>query len=202
MDENMQNSNPARMHDEKTYMMGYLVIGIMCALAIVLSIIGLANYSLMASAVAVIMLAVVFMLEGGTMVRFFRLSHRKRETGAQTVELSAEIVAGVAGLVLGIMAIMGYIPITMISIAVIVYGAALILGAAFAPTFGAVGTKLERQSTFEILTGVAGLTLGILAVIGIYPLILSLVAIIVLSLGAFMTENTLKNQAEHIYIHR
>lgn len=198
----MENPNPSVMREEKTYLWGYLGVGIMSAIAIVLSIIGLANYSLMASAVAVIMLAVVFMLEGGTMVRFFQLSHRKRENNMQTAELNAELVGGIAGLVLGILAVMGYIPITMISIAVIIYGAALILGSAFAPTLGTVGTRMEGQSAFEILTGVAGLILGILALIGIYPLVLCLVAIIVLSLGAFMTENTLKNKVAHLYIHR
>ncbi|HBG25527.1 MAG: hypothetical protein A2Y10_05265 [Planctomycetes bacterium GWF2_41_51] len=194
--------NTPEMREEKAYLWGYVSVGILCAVAVVLSIIGLANYSLLASAVAVIMLAIVFLLEGGTMVRFFQMSNRKRESGMQTVELSAEVIGGVAGLVLGILALIGYIPVTLIAIAAIIYGAALILGSAFAPTLSSAGAGVDRQSTFEILIGVAGLTLGILAILDINPLVLSLIAIIILSLGAFMTETTLKNKVSRLYLHK
>jgi hypothetical protein len=194
--------NPTSMREERPLFMGYIVVGILCAIAIALSIIGLASYSLLFSAVTVIVLAAAFLLEGGSMVRFFQMSNKPSESSVETFELSAEVIGGAAGLVLGILALAGILPVTLISVSAIVYGAALILGSAFAPRFETQQMGTAGKTSFEILVGIVGIILGILALLKISPLVLSLIAMIVLSVGTFLTETTLKNTASKIYIHK
>lgn len=199
---NGTSENLREMPRERRASGPWLSVGILCALAIALSIIGLARYSLMVSAVAAIILAVAFLIEGGSMARFFRTEHREIETPTERLEISSEIIGGAAGLVLGILALLNMIPVLLISIAALVYGAALTLGSALAPHLARPReAPYERTPVgIETLTGIAGLVLGILAVIGIRPLVLSLVAFIVLSFGAFLTENTIRNETSRSYV--
>jgi len=194
MDEN--KINPTVTRQEVPYnIMGYAVVGILCAIAIVLGIIGLIRYSIMISAITVIVLGAAFLLEGGSMVRYFQDTRRKTESPIQTFEMSAEIIGGLAGLILGILALANILPITMIAIAAIVYGGALIFGAAFTP-YLEEKTELTGTTSFEIIVGIAGVILGVLALLNVSPLVMCLLALIVLAVGTFMTETTLKHKAE------
>lgn len=201
--ENPNNPNPTIMREERPYFGYFASVGILCALAIALSIIGLASYSLLIAALTVIVLAIAFLLEGSSMVRIFRWNKERKETAMETFELNAEVLAGAAGLVLGLLALINIMPIVLISIAAIVFGTALIFGSAITPHFEETReTRIRGPVAFEIIIGAAGLVLGILAILRINPLVLSLVALMVLSFGAFMTENTLKNKVSRLYAHR
>ncbi|MEN6385077.1 MAG: hypothetical protein ABFD79_07740 [Phycisphaerales bacterium] len=193
--------NPTITRDERPIFMGYIIVGILCAIAIALAIIGLASYSLLVSSITVIVLAAAFLLEGSSMVRFFHYSTRPSESSIETFELSAEVIGGAAGLVLGILALANILPVTLIAVSAIVYGAALVLGAAFTPHFESQEVRTGKTS-FEILIGIVGVILGIMALMGINPLVLSLIAMIVLAFGTFMTETSLKNSVSKIYIHK
>lgn len=191
------NVNPTVPREDRVNFMGYAIVGILCAAAIILGVIGLIRYSIIVSGLTVIVLAIAFLLEGGSLLRFYHVAPRRTETTMQTFEISAEVMGGAAGLVLGILAMTNIVPITLISVAAIVYGASLILGAA--SHYGErPGTDTGRVS-FEILIGVAGIVLGILALLNINPLTMGLIAMIVLSFGTFMIETTLKNRAADMY---
>jgi hypothetical protein len=106
--------------------------------------------------------------------------------------LSAEALAGIAGVVLGILALLGIMPETLCAVALIVFGGGLMLGSMARGRFnstsaahyaGAVSSTamraFEEATTVaaggDVLIGIGAVVLGILALLGIYPLTLVLV---------------------------
>ncbi len=101
-----------------------------------------------------------------------------------------EAIAGIAGLVLGIIGLCGVMPSWMASIAIIALGAGLILqGASVAARYYSLLDETGRDDASqaelggglgaEIVGGGAGIVLGILALAGVYPHVLVPVAAIV-----------------------
>ncbi|HLH47970.1 MAG TPA: hypothetical protein VKV96_01405, partial [Roseiarcus sp.] len=101
-----------------------------------------------------------------------------------------EAAGGVAVVVLAILGLANVAPLTLVSVAVIVVGAALLMQAAaqsaeFARMVTATDTgeftvaDLAGGVTVEYLTGSAGIVLGILALLGIASVTLVAVALIV-----------------------
>jgi len=106
----------------------------------------------------------------------------------------AEAGGGGGALVLGILGLIGLLPLTLAAVATILVGAGLTLGGGTLagryarllsrsvedPAADAVATGMA----FESICGVAGIALGVLAVLGISPLTLLAVATIVLGAAA------------------
>jgi hypothetical protein len=103
--------------------------------------------------------------------------------------ITAEFLAGVAGIVLGILALLRIAPMTLMSVAVITYGGTLLLTSGESVWLNAFGKENElvyqlRRSMglaaagAQVLVGLAGLVLGILGVIGILPIMMILVALL------------------------
>jgi hypothetical protein len=97
--------------------------------AVVLSILGLVRvFPTYLAAIATIGLGVMLLFESASVV--FRSYELLSEAGAiEAVDASevsravtAELLAGVAGLVLGILALVGVVPLTLMAVAVITYG--------------------------------------------------------------------------------
>src|SRR5207248_1763230 len=110
--------------------------------------------------------------------------------------ITAEFLAGAAGVALGILAILGVVPMVLLPAAIIVFGAALLLSsgaraclnslAVARPGMHEIARHVAREAVFaaagaQALIGLSGVILGILALVGFSPLILTLVAL--LSLG-------------------
>jgi hypothetical protein len=106
--------------------------------------------------------------------------------------ITAEFLAGAAGIALGILSILGIVPMVLLPAAIIVYGAALLLSsgatarlnslAAARPEVHEIARHVAREAVFaaagaQVLIGLSGVILGILALVGFTPLILSLVAL-------------------------
>lgn len=170
------------------------------AAAVVLAIIGLAG------GLPVAMMSIATIVLGGAILldsiaiagRYERLV---RDTWGGDVRvskarlgtgLSAEALAGIAGVVLGILALLGSMPETLCAIALIVFGGGLMLGSMARRRFNATSTAhygagagdtamraLEEATSVaaggEVLVGIGAVVLGILALLGIYPLTLVLV---------------------------
>jgi hypothetical protein len=173
--------------------------------AVVLAILGLAGLLPAEMArVATIVVGAALLFEGGSLVS--RFSKVLSETDGEilgTAEIgggvTVELVGGLAGVVLGILALMGVVPMTLMSVAVIVFGAALLLATGTtsrlnALTYQGAGSQqtqthhqLAREavaaaSGVQLLLGLGAITLGILALVGITPITLVLVGF--LSVGA------------------
>lgn len=156
--------------------------------AIALAIVGLAGViSVTVAAIATIIVGASLLIEGGTAgVTYRQLASRPGESEAQATELSrgvtSEFLGGMAGIVLGILALFGESSAVLMSVAVLVFGAALLLSSASTSQLSLLSGTAAPATGGQVLTGLAAVVLGILAIIGIQPLILVLVAL--LSLGA------------------
>lgn len=115
-----------------------------------------------------------------------------RETQA-VLEIGAsgsiiEALAGIGAIVLGILGLVGIVPTVLAAVATIVVGAALVVQGAgmvarYARLISGAGTPVQVETassglSVEILGGVAGIILGILALINIHSLPLMAVATI------------------------
>ncbi len=129
----------------------------LCAVAgIVLAIIGLAGASRFFDAIADIVVGAAFLFEVWTL-----MARGQHERG-----LWAERVAGWAGVVLGILALLHLAPTVLAPIAVIVFVAGLIFGMGL----------LSRAA--RVVVGVCAVVLGILALIQLDPRTLTLIGLI------------------------
>lgn len=102
---------------------------------------------------------------------------------------SAEFLAGGAGVVLGLLSLIGVEPVTLTAAAVITFGGALVLGSAgrlgaARPEEGAIASRevMQAASGAQVLVGLGAVALGIIALVGIAPETLALAAL--LSVGA------------------
>jgi hypothetical protein len=165
---------------------GSLVLGI-------LGLIGLLPQVL--DSIAVIAAGVALLIGGAAIVaRYSNLAGlpQSRKVGAGGMEVVA--FAGVAGVALGILALLGVAAETLLSIAPIALGAALIVESSALTRLDAAISKVSSKSDIEvvnvasgsdIVVGIGGMVLGILALSGVDPLTLSLIAM--LSIGAAIT---------------
>jgi hypothetical protein len=165
---------------------GALVLGI-------LGLIGLLPQVL--DSIAVIAAGVALLIGGAAIVaRYSNLAGlpQSRKVVAGGMEVVA--FAGVAGVALGILALLGVAAETLLSIAPIVLGAALIVESSALTRLDAAISKVSSKNDIEvvnvasgsdIVVGIGGMVLGILALSGVAPLTLSLIAM--LSIGAAIT---------------
>jgi hypothetical protein len=178
--------------------------------AVVLSIIGLVGlFPTPLAAIAVIALGVMLLSEGASIM--FRAYALLAEAGAgETAAVSdvsraitAEFLAGVAGVVLGILALVGIVPLMLMAVAVITYGGMLIVtsGGSIGFDWPAIGDnevvrRLVRSlrgvaADAQLLAGLAGVVLGILALVGIKPLTLVVVALLAIGASALLRSSAL-----------
>jgi len=116
--------------------------------------------------------------------------------------LGIGFMAGVAGIVLGILALIGYQPAILIPSAIIALGSSLVLGSGFTARLDAMALEATgehphlRDLGYETiaaafgmksLMGLGAIVLGILALLGFHTMILSLVATLALSFTFFAT---------------
>jgi hypothetical protein len=164
--------------------------------AVVLSILGIVGmFQNDLAAIAVIGVGVILLFQGANVVlRYTELLYEAGATGkAHAAEVSrgitTEFLAGVAGIVLGILALLRIVPLTLMSVAVITYGGALLLTSGESIWVSSFSTENEvvRQLMHsvslaaaggQVLVGLAALVLGILGLVGIAPITMILVALL------------------------
>jgi hypothetical protein len=185
--------------------------GIGAIATIALAIIGLAGvFADIVAPVATIVIGAVLLMEGvlaGAAVR--RLSSQgvsARQTGMGS-GVTAGFFGGLAGIVLGILALFrtapGASPDILLAVAVLVYGAALLIGG------GTIVRTLQFQNqttaqdmsgatiatgSGSMLIGLATVVLGILAIIGLVPMTLILIGLLSLGAGALFSGSTVSSE--------
>jgi hypothetical protein len=179
------------------------------AAAIVLAILGLLGVLPTALAsIASIAIGVGLIVAGGAIAaRYERVLAAPETTTARREVVGGmgmEAFAGVAALVLGILALLGVSPITLLSISAIAAGAGLLMASGSMArleslvrweTAHDVESKLRdtvyAASGSEVLIGVGALVLGILALTGTDPLTLVLVALLSIGASLLVSGSTL-----------
>ncbi|MGH6812852.1 MAG: hypothetical protein ACREDM_11110 [Methylocella sp.] len=185
---------------------------------IVLAILGLAGLApIMMIGIATIIFGAALLIQGGTMLSEYARIIFPRGARAYSVDqfggnsLSAVFLVGAAGIVLGLLALLG-IHALLASIAVIAFGTALVLSSnsvwhlhvlkhavatAESPSSPLAGSEIlasemaSGSAGIQALTGLAAIVLGILAVAGADPIVLTLVALLALGATLIMSGSTL-----------
>jgi len=203
---------------QEAAMYGGVVDAIGGIATVILAIVALSgvNQSLLGG-IAVIVFGAALLIQGGTMLaEYTKLTVPSGMAG--TVEeftggggLSALFLVGAAGIVLGVLALIGISSQTLTAVAVIGFGSALLLSsnsvwhlyrakqacyqsAAPRTIWGAEFLASEMASgsaVLQCLSGLAAIVLGILAVTGTNPGVLSLVGLLVLGATVLLTGSTL-----------
>jgi hypothetical protein len=151
--------------------------------AAVLCIIGLAGGApLWLTAIATIILGVALLVEGGGLVtQHRRYFSQSSEAVADVGRTSSESIAGIAGIVLGILSLIGLAPHVLLPVSLIVFGGGLLMGMSPELRGGLSGTG-------HALVGCGGVVLGILALVGVYPVVLTLIGLLAVS-GALLLSS-------------
>ena len=212
----------ARREDQTTAKViatGTLAEGIAGAGAMVLAILGLVGIlPLLMLYVATIAVGAALLFEGGAVSgRVATMLGSENRSRAELAEIgtgmSAEFLAGVAGVVLGVLALLGIAPITLVSIAAIVYGGALVLGSSATARINSLTFNRYEGSTaraaaqeaivaasgVQILVGIGAIVLGIMSLIGILPLTLLLVSMLMLGFADILSGGAIGGRVLSIF---
>jgi hypothetical protein len=198
MDMTVETITPAQFHEharqwEHTTWTTELLLACGVVVLSILGIVGLFPMDL--AAIAVIGLGAILLFEGANVVlRYGELLYEASPSSKVHAEevsrgITAEFLAGVAGIVLGILALLRIVPMTLMAVAVITYGGTLLLTSGESVWLNSFGKENElvyqlRHSMglaaagAQVLVGLAGLVLGILGLIGIAPTTMVLVALL------------------------
>lgn len=187
---------------------GSVTEGIGAIGTIILAIIGLAGvFANIVAAVATIVIGGVFLMEGvwgSAAARRLSQFQGIRPTLGVANGVTAGFFGGLAGIVLGILALFRAGPGTttdmLIAVAVLVYGASLLVGGGALSRLTAfpshdAGTASMAMGSGSLLVGLAAVVLGILAVIGLVPMTLVLVALLSLGGGALFSGSSIYSEA-------
>ncbi len=162
----------------------------------ILALVGLLPEALLA--VSTIVIGGAFLMASGSIASRFnwivaQMTGKSAETAEMALGMTVEFLGGVAGIVLGVLSLLGLIPFILLPIAAIVFGFTLLFGiaaktrlneleaqcgAAHGTVRGAVREAVSAASGIQIMFGLAAVTLGIVALVGFVPLTLTLVAML------------------------
>lgn len=181
--------------------------------AVVLAILGLSGAMPRSlAAIATIALGVALLAQGGAMAS--QWSRLAREAGGYREEpridlggsVAAETFGGAAGVVLGVLSLLGILPGVLLPVALLVFGGTLLLGSRVTVDLSSVTDTQGRRvpmtreaalgaTGLQSLAGVAGLVLGILSLVGTSPLTLVLVGLLALSAAVLLSGSAATTQA-------
>ena len=201
---------------------GSLIGGIAGAAAVILAIIGLGNVMThLMIPLAIIALGASFLLEGGTIAARFSDLLTETSKGRTIVPrlsagLTAEVVGGITGAILGLLALMNVSPLTLIPVAFTVYGVTLVFGSGVAAwlesllmsrsgeqeKIGRVAHEaVEVSAGVQLILGMASVILSILSLAGIYPPVLNLVAVLSVGFAVMLNGTAVSARMRSIMYH-
>lgn len=164
-------------------------------------------------ATATIVFGAALLIEGTSIVTDYAnvLSSVAGAAGIQvgTGGIAAVFLSGITGIILGILALLGINPFVLISVAVIVFGSALVLSSGammnlhmFKARLGGefvMASAVTGTAGAQALAGIAAIVLGILAVAGTATATLTLVALLVLGAALLATGNGMNNAMMSVF---
>ncbi|HLH11853.1 MAG TPA: hypothetical protein VKV77_08245 [Methylovirgula sp.] len=189
---------------------------------VVLTILGLAGVAPdFLAAIATIIFGVGLLLYGAAAVAEVGRMFSGYSEGQTVVELAASglstiFLAGAAGIVLGILALIGKVPVSLVAISAIGYGGALIISSNFtrrlrmltvASSEETVLTRFVQESASEsaglqVIAGLASIVLGILVLAGIAPVVLVLAALLELGCFAILSSASVASSLVQTFVGR
>jgi hypothetical protein len=188
--------------------------GVAGAGAIVLAILGLVGVlQFYMIGIAIILVGAALIMEGGAVTS--RLAHAMHEATAGRVQLaelgggvSIEFLGGIAGIALGILGLAGVMSNVLWPIAAIVFGGAHVFGSGVTARIRTfrfseepehvqrmAGEAVRGAADVQAFIGLNGVALGILALIGFVPMILTLVAILAFGFADLLRGPSITSRA-------
>ncbi|WP_246756940.1 hypothetical protein [Bradyrhizobium neotropicale] len=169
---------------------------------------------MMLAAIATIIFGAALLIQGGTMLTEFTKMTAPPGTAEAFVGEgghSALFLVGAAGIVLGVLSLIGIAPLTLTGAAIIAFGSALLLSStsvwrlyrakqasyragAIRTSSGAeflAGEMAASSAVLQSVSGLAAIVLGILAATGTNSSMLTLVGLLVLEATVLLTGSTL-----------
>lgn len=187
---------------------------------IVLAILGLAGViPTYMVAIATIVAGAGLLFGGGSIASQMSYLHAHSASDAKYAKLrggmSAEFVAGLGAIVLGILALIGIAPVTLLPVAAITFGGGLLIGAGATerlnefPAFAGEHSREEAWSRevastavgAQVMVGLAALALGILGLIGTSWMTLTLVALLCVGGSTFLSGSMLTSRLQSVLHH-
>jgi hypothetical protein len=176
--------------------------------ALVLAILGLAGLlPMVLASIAVIAAGAAFLFQGAAVAARHRRLALEAGGGEAEIEtgMSTEIAGGLAGIALGILALIGIETVALLAISAIVFGGTLLFGspavyrASRAEPGNQIVDEMARQATAgaagaQALVAIGAVTLGILALVGIMPQTLVLVAVLCIGGAALLSGGALTSK--------
>jgi len=179
--------------------------------AVVLTILGLTGIApVLLTSIATISIGAVMLIKGATVsAEYFKVAQAAASNNVERAELggglSGEILAAIAAVVLGILSLLSIIPMILLPIAAIVLGVGLALssGADVRLNYLRVGQQENRwyQKVLsdmvgasigaQVLAGLGAAVLGILALVGMAPVILTLVSMLLIGTSVLLSGTSL-----------
>lgn len=166
----------------------------------VAAVAGIAGYRpVTMGAIAASALGLALLAQGGALAAGSQHVTNPDGERKEAVGIGTEVVAGVAGFALGVLALFGVVPLVLLPVAAIVSGAALLLGGPAQPQmadaeprsslhYRVVRDALRTTSSVMVMAGLAGVVLGVLglAMHG-YVILLALIAMLALAASLIVT---------------
>jgi len=194
------------------------LVGLGGAVLAVLGLVGILTAAFLP--IAGLALGVSLLFEGYAVTnRFLKYleaaSNKRVEISTLSSGASIESLAGLAGIALGILALLNVSPL-LLPVAAIIYGAAMILGGGVTSSMNGqllrltseteefkvlAGRMMAVSSNLEVLVGIGVVTLGILALLGINSVPLTLIAFIAVGTMSFIKSSTIGGRVSQV-LHR
>jgi hypothetical protein len=179
-------------------------VGVGAMILAVLGLVGTLPEVLLA--VAVIAIGGAFIVKSRSIISRFHVLAKETSDAATddlAMGMTTEFAAGVAGIALGILAMMGFVPAILLSVSAIVFGLTLMVGVGVENSLSeietacgethhrvrrTVGETISAASAVPMLLGISATILGILSLVGLVaPMTLMLIGI--LAAGGAMAFN-------------
>jgi len=182
--------------------------------AAVLAIVGLTGFDPVGMAgIATIVFGAALLIQGGTILsEYTQILFSPMGIASTSIDriggegVAAMFLVGAAGIVLGILALLGIGSMALPAIATIAFGTALLLGSSSVRQLYQLqlqthmprsanellaGQMASGSAGIQLVAGLAALVLGIIAVTGAAPVLLTLTALLILGVTVLMTGSTL-----------
>jgi hypothetical protein len=180
-----EGARPESRTTAKVLAGGSLAEGVVGAAGLTLAILGLVGIlPFWMATIGTIAVGAAFLIEGGAIASRMSDLMETDKTGQFDITeigggMTAEFLAGLAGITLGILALLGVSPLLLMAVAVIVYGGALVMGSPTtsrlnylsATRYGDDTQKMVTReavgaaATLQLLIGIGTAVLGILAIV-------------------------------------
>jgi MFS family permease len=185
-----------------------------------IAILGLAHLaSIVFVSIAAIAVGTAVMFQGGMISARYHVavSEEERNEYGRKVRGWAQVgvmyLAGIAGITLGILSLLGFVPTVLVPAALVALGISLLFGSAVSARLNAkdmvrFSGEAEKQEMemlrerglfsagVQSVAGVAAVGLGVLALAMVFPIELSLIAVLALGFGLFLNGAVLSRMMQ------